>query len=228
MFKDSSAYSGFSVSDIQRAKQFYSQTLGLKVSESHGNLQLHLAGGTTVFVYPKPNHSPATFTILNFPVDNIDKAVDQLTQRGVRFEIYDERDLKTDARGVFRGGGPPRRFLHRGTRAQPKARRMGVRRLARVAEVLRHARTRQGQRSSFMVLGDGRDKLPVKEEIRARKRHVRVVTNEGISSSVAGGKISQRLDVTTHIRAPSICVTFVVVLMEPGSYPDQDRSAARP
>ena len=102
MFKDSSAYSGFSVSDIQRAKQFYSQTLGLKVSESHGNLQLHLAGGTTVFVYPKPNHSPATFTILNFPVDNIDKAVDQLTQRGVRFEIYDERDLKTDARGVLR------------------------------------------------------------------------------------------------------------------------------
>ena len=106
MFKDSKAYSGFSVNDIQQAKEFYGRTLGLKVSEDHGMLQLHLAGGATVLVYPKPNHVPATFTILNFPVDDVDAAVDELTKRGVRFEIYDYADLKTDERGVFRGGGP--------------------------------------------------------------------------------------------------------------------------
>ncbi len=106
MLQDSKAFSGFSVNDIQQAKQFYGRTLGLKISESHGLLHLHLAGGTTVLVYPKPNHTPATFTILNFPVDNVDEAVDQLTQRGVRFEVYDEAGLKTDARGVFRGDGP--------------------------------------------------------------------------------------------------------------------------
>jgi hypothetical protein len=69
-------------------------------------LSLHLAGGTTVLIYAKPNHSPATFTILNFPVDSVDKTVDDLTKRGVRFEIYNEPNLKTDERGVFRGGGP--------------------------------------------------------------------------------------------------------------------------
>ena len=104
MLTDSKAFSGFSVNDIQQAKQFYGRTLGLKISESHGLMHLHLAGGATVLVYPKPNHTPATFTILNFPVDNIEKAVDDLTQRGVRFERYDEGALKTDARGIFRGG----------------------------------------------------------------------------------------------------------------------------
>jgi hypothetical protein len=69
-------------------------------------LHLHLGGGATVLVYPKPNHAPATFTILNFPVASVDAAVDDLAKRGVRFEIYDEADLKTDDRGVFRGGGP--------------------------------------------------------------------------------------------------------------------------
>lgn len=106
MLTQSNAFSGFSVDDIQKAKEFYGRTLGLEVSESHGLLTLHLAGGATVLIYPKPNHSPATFTILNFPVDDVDKAVDELTKRGVRFEIYSEPDLKTDERGVFRGGGP--------------------------------------------------------------------------------------------------------------------------
>jgi len=106
MLKDSKAFSGFSVNNLQAAKDFYGRILGLNVSESHGMLHLTLAGGSTVLVYPKPNHAPATFTILNFPVDNVDAAVDELTQRGVRFEIYDEAGLKTDKRGVFRGGGP--------------------------------------------------------------------------------------------------------------------------
>lgn len=105
MFRNTKAFSGFSVNDIQKAKQFYGETLGLEVSETHGLLNLHLAGGTTVLVYPKPNHLPATFTILNFPVADIEQAVDQLTRKGVRFERYDG-DLKTDDKGIFRGGGP--------------------------------------------------------------------------------------------------------------------------
>ncbi len=106
MLEDSKAFSGFSVDNLQVAKDFYGRILGLNVSESHGLLHLHLAGGSRVLVYPKPNHSPATFTILNFPVDNVDAAVEELTKRGVRFEIYDEIGLKTDERGVLRGGGP--------------------------------------------------------------------------------------------------------------------------
>ena len=106
MLEKSKAFSGFSVDDTQRAKGFYSRTLGLEVSESHGLLTLHLAGGTTVLIYPKPNHVPATFTILNFPVDSVDQAVDELTKRDVRFEIYNEPNFKTDERGIFRGGGP--------------------------------------------------------------------------------------------------------------------------
>jgi catechol 2,3-dioxygenase-like lactoylglutathione lyase family enzyme len=106
VLEQSKAFSGFSVNDTQRAKEFYSRTLGLEVSESHGLLKLHLAGGTAVLIYPKPNHAPATFTILNFPVDSVDKTVDALTKRGVRFEIYDEPNFKTDERGVFHGGGP--------------------------------------------------------------------------------------------------------------------------
>ena len=106
MLENSKAFSGFSVNDIQKAKEFYSRTLGLEVSESNGLLKLHLAGDTTVLLYPKPNHLPANFTILNFPVDSVDKTVDELTKRGVRFEIYSEPGLKTDERGIFRGGGP--------------------------------------------------------------------------------------------------------------------------
>jgi catechol 2,3-dioxygenase-like lactoylglutathione lyase family enzyme len=106
MLKESKAFSGFSVNDIQKAKDFYGRTLGLEVSESHGLLTLHLGGGTDVLIYPKPNHSPATFTILNFPVENVDESVDELAKRGVRFEIYDESDIKTDEKGIMRGNGP--------------------------------------------------------------------------------------------------------------------------
>jgi catechol 2,3-dioxygenase-like lactoylglutathione lyase family enzyme len=106
MLDKSKAFSSFSVNDVQRAKEFYSRTLGLEVSESQGLLNLHRPGGTTVLIYPKPNHLPATFTILNFPVQSVDEAVAELTERGVRFEIYNEPDLKTDERGIFRGGGP--------------------------------------------------------------------------------------------------------------------------
>jgi len=105
MFKDTKAFSGFSVDDVRRAKEFYGRTLGLDVSESHDMLQLHIAGGTEILIYPKANHTPATFTILNFPVVNIEQAVDELAKRGVRFEHY-EGELQTDERGVFRGGGP--------------------------------------------------------------------------------------------------------------------------
>ena len=106
MLKDSKAFSGFSAGDIPKAKEFYGRTLGLEVSESNGLLNLHLAGGTTVLIYPKPNHSPATFTILNFPVENVDKTVDELIKRGVRFEIYNQPDIKQDEKGIMRGKGP--------------------------------------------------------------------------------------------------------------------------
>jgi catechol 2,3-dioxygenase-like lactoylglutathione lyase family enzyme len=106
MFKDSKAFSGFSVNDLQKAKDFYSRTLGIEVTEANGLLNLHLAGGAQIVVYPKPNHTPATFTILNFPVKNVELAVDELTKRGVRFEIYNDGDLKTDQKGIARGMGP--------------------------------------------------------------------------------------------------------------------------
>ncbi|QBD76219.1 VOC family protein [Ktedonosporobacter rubrisoli] len=106
MFKNTKAFSGFSVSNLAEAKQFYGQTLGLEVSEEHGLLTLHIAGGTNILVYPKENHTPATFTILNFPVDDIEQAVDALVERGVRFEIYNEEYLATDEKGIMRSGGP--------------------------------------------------------------------------------------------------------------------------
>ncbi len=104
MFGMTKAFSGFSVDDIPAAKKFYGETLGLKVSEEHGMLTLHIAGDRDILVYPKADHTPATYTILNFPVDDIDKAVDELTQRGVRFERYD--NIGTDEKGIARGGGP--------------------------------------------------------------------------------------------------------------------------
>ena len=105
MLRESHAFSGFSVDDIQKAKEFYTRTLGLDISESNGLLELHLAGGATVLIYPKPNHAPATFTVLNFPIANIEEAVDRLTKSGIQFERY-EGDIKTDEKGIFRGGGP--------------------------------------------------------------------------------------------------------------------------
>ncbi|HEX6623565.1 MAG TPA: VOC family protein [Pyrinomonadaceae bacterium] len=105
MFRDAKAYSGFSVDDIPKAQEFYGRTLGLDVTEQNGQLFLHVAGGGKILVYPKPDHAPASFTILNFPVGDIEEAVDELNRRGVRFESY-EGELKTDEKGIFRGGGP--------------------------------------------------------------------------------------------------------------------------
>ena len=107
MLNISKAFSSFSVNDIQKAKEFYGKTLGLELSTGpEGTLVVPLSGGTKALMYPKPNHQPATFTVLNFPVDDVEKAVDELSQRGVRFEVYNEPNLKTDARGISRGNGP--------------------------------------------------------------------------------------------------------------------------
>ena len=104
MFRDAKAFSGFSVDDVSRARAFYADTLGLEVSEEQGMLTLHLAGGGTVLVYPKDDHMPATFTVLNFPVGEIEAAVSALKGAGVEFESYDEPT--TDEQGIHRGGGP--------------------------------------------------------------------------------------------------------------------------
>lgn len=102
-FKNTKAFSSFSVKDLDEAKRFYGQTLGLEVSESDEGLILQTKGGIDVFIYPKPDHTPATFTVLNFIVDDIDSAVNELTKMGVNFQIYDKGELKTDDRGVFQG-----------------------------------------------------------------------------------------------------------------------------
>jgi catechol 2,3-dioxygenase-like lactoylglutathione lyase family enzyme len=107
MLEKSKAFSGFSVDDIPGAKEFYGETLGLEVTEENGMLTLHLPGDRPTLVYPKPDHTPASFTILNFPVEDIEAAVDELANRGVSFERYEGTDLETDERGIFRGGGPP-------------------------------------------------------------------------------------------------------------------------
>jgi len=106
MLKDAEAFASFSVNDLKQAKEFYEKTLGLKVAEMPEGLELK-TGGTPVFIYPKPNHSPATFTVLNFPVDDIDEAVAALKERGVKFEQYNLPDLKTDKDGVARGPHGP-------------------------------------------------------------------------------------------------------------------------
>jgi catechol 2,3-dioxygenase-like lactoylglutathione lyase family enzyme len=104
MLKDSIAFSGFSVDDISKAKTFYCEMLGLQVSEEiQGLLKLHLKAGNRVIIYLKPNHIPATFTVLNFEVKNIEQTVDDLTKLGVQFEKYNEPDLKTDEKGICRG-----------------------------------------------------------------------------------------------------------------------------
>jgi len=105
MFENTEAFSGFSVDDIGEAGRFYGETLGLRVSEENepmSMLTLHIAGDRNILVYAKPDHTPASFTILNFPVEDIEKAVDELTERGVRFERYDG----TDEKGIYRGEGP--------------------------------------------------------------------------------------------------------------------------
>lgn len=104
MLETNKAFSSFSVNDLEKAKQFYAQTLGLKVKESPEGLELH-PGQQSIFIYPKPNHEPATFTVLNFQVNNIDAAVDELKQKGVSFEHY-EGEIKTDEKGIHRDKGP--------------------------------------------------------------------------------------------------------------------------
>ena len=107
MLTDSAAFSGFAVSDIEAARRFYVDTLGLRVEvddDMGGMLTLHLGGGGNVLVYPKPDHVPATYTVLNFPVDDVEREVDELTARGVRFERYD--GFEQDEKGIARGQGP--------------------------------------------------------------------------------------------------------------------------
>jgi catechol 2,3-dioxygenase-like lactoylglutathione lyase family enzyme len=105
MIDPAQAFHGFAVPDIEAARAFYADVLGLEVSEENGMLQLSLGGGKTL-VYPKPGHVPASYTILNFPVPDVEAAVDELTAKGVRFERYEGTPIETDAKGVFRGGGP--------------------------------------------------------------------------------------------------------------------------
>jgi catechol 2,3-dioxygenase-like lactoylglutathione lyase family enzyme len=107
MLANSKAFSGFAVPDIQEAREFYGETLGLKTSildEENGLMQLDLAGDRPTIVYQQPSATPASYTILNFPVDDIDGAVDQLAERGVSFERYD--GFEQDEKGIARGPGP--------------------------------------------------------------------------------------------------------------------------
>jgi len=107
MLKGSRAFSSFSVNDIKKTKEFYSKTLGLIVEDGmEGILSIRLAGGNTAIAYPKADHNPASFTILNFVVDDLEKAVDELAKRGVRFETYKGTEYETDSNGIFRGEGP--------------------------------------------------------------------------------------------------------------------------
>ncbi|HZI28648.1 MAG TPA: VOC family protein [Gemmatimonadaceae bacterium] len=107
VLSDTKAIQSFSVDDLGKARSFYHDTLGLDVAEKPEGLEITVGDGNRIFVYPKPNHQPATFTILNFLVDNVDTAVDKLKSTGVRFEQYDLPDIKTDDRGIARDTGGP-------------------------------------------------------------------------------------------------------------------------
>jgi len=107
MFTPDNAFSGFSVNDLALARAFYAETLGLTVTENDmGFIELHLASGARILAYGKPNHTPASFTVLNFPVDDVDAAVDDLNARGVVTKIYTDDEMPTDAKGIMRGNGP--------------------------------------------------------------------------------------------------------------------------
>jgi predicted enzyme related to lactoylglutathione lyase len=107
MFKDVKAFCGYSANDMEEAKEFYQNILGLIIKDGmEGILELHIAGGTPIILYPKDNHEPATFTVLNFPVSDIEDAVAKLKNKGVTFEGYDLPNFKTDDDNIFRGGGP--------------------------------------------------------------------------------------------------------------------------
>ena len=108
------------MNNIQKAREFYGKTLGLELSSGpEGTLVVPLSGDAKALMYPKPNHQAATFTVLNFPVESAEKAVEELSQRGVRFEVYNDPNLKTDARGIFRGNGPTNRMVQRSGRKYP-------------------------------------------------------------------------------------------------------------
>ena len=112
MLQDSPAFSGFAVNDLEAARAFYADALGLTVEDGGPGFWLRLAGGRDVLVYPSPNHRPASYTILNFPVPDIEAAVDELAGRGVRFETYAGTPMATDAKGIFRQGGPLIAWFH--------------------------------------------------------------------------------------------------------------------
>ena len=110
MLNTKNAFSSFSVDDTEKACSFYQDTLGLNVNKvemggGYVMLELDITGGSKVMIYPKPNHTPATFTVLNFPVDDLDKTVDELIAKGIKFEQYDMGDMKTDEKGIVRGNG---------------------------------------------------------------------------------------------------------------------------
>ncbi len=102
MFKKNETFSSFSVSDLKKTKEFYEKKLSLKTDENNGLLNLHITDNSSVMIYPKPNHSPASFTVLNFKSDNIDKSVEELNQQGIKCIIYNESNIKTDEKGILR------------------------------------------------------------------------------------------------------------------------------
>ena len=108
IFKNTKAFSSFSVDDLDKAKEFYGKTLGIDISESKEGLSLYPKSNNEIFIYPKTDHTPATFTVLNFPVEDVEQAVDNLTNAGVHFEKYNEGELKTDDKGICQGGGGPK------------------------------------------------------------------------------------------------------------------------
>ena len=107
MFKNTPSFSSYSVNDIAAEKKFYSEILGFEVSQPMEQLSFNLANGHEVFIYGKPNHEPATYTVLNFKVDDVEKVVDDLIARGVKFEQYDSEYIKTDEKGISRGSEGP-------------------------------------------------------------------------------------------------------------------------
>ena len=112
MLEASQAFSGFSVKNLEAAKEFYGTTLGLDVEENDQGLELHLRGGTNVFLYPKSDHRPATFTVLNFPVGDLEKTVDELAKKGVEFEHYSKKDIATDKKGIHHAAGMDIAWFH--------------------------------------------------------------------------------------------------------------------
>jgi len=108
MLQKSQAFSSFSVDNVQQAKAFYQEVLGLEVKDNPmGVIEVVVSGSSNILLYPKPNHVPATFTVLNFPVEDIDQAADELIAKGVKFEIYNHESIKTDQKGISRGNGGP-------------------------------------------------------------------------------------------------------------------------